>query len=569
MNLVDSQLYRPLKSGQEFERLIPAYKGVGYKFDKKKDNSTTYDTLRFMAQWANKYAYQMSKVAPILKAGTLQQTVNNIYSFLYWHFQYKLDGEMQKLYSPSAAWHFRKTGFDCKTYSILASTILQNLQIPHSFRMIQQAGIMPGEWSHVYVIVPNGNNYYTIDATTHNNKEVSFTKKHDHIMKHIGLAAPFTGYEAFNGLGCACQGTPIKSTGLGSPAVLSNTIKNFHSFLNVLEANGISREVTSRMLAMVKWNIENRIDPNMGEILRKALATTPQQGLGVIESVSSLTAAGGTYGSMSYSIPTTGTVSTMINVAQGSGGWTTELTKGFSIDGKPLTEITSSLKDGVTGVVSGDYGAVLSSVSKLIPIDKTFGAVFANGFDLSCWGSSFSESIAKKDMQVDFPFMQEWSGIYKISNTDNLEKFLTITENYYQDAIDPKRRNYASCTKKGHALVAKAIINFRNETLEQFKNQGFTLVPNGKKTMELPRLPFPGKGSRESDKLWRWASGKGKVTFDTYQVVSPQAAKATQTNGTTGTSTGTNTGAAAEKKSNLSTIVTIGSAIALGAKLLL
>lgn len=209
-SFIDTLLHRQLQSGKEFEGLIPPSKGTQQYFEAENEFSDTYETLEYMALWAYKYAYQIKKVAPLLKGATLSETVENIYKWLYCHFQYKIDGQLQQLYAPSAAWENRVTGFDCKTYSLLASTILQNLSIPHTFRKVKQAGMMPKEWTHVYVIVPTQNNkYLVIDATTHNNKEVSFIEKYDYTMKlkHVGLACPATNEPSFNydALGCSCD----------------------------------------------------------------------------------------------------------------------------------------------------------------------------------------------------------------------------------------------------------------------------------------------------------------------------------------------------------------------------
>lgn len=457
MSTIDTLLYRPLKSGTAYSGLIPAYIGTDHKFDKNSDNSTTYDTLRFMAQWSEKYAYQMKRIAPLLRGKSIEETANNIYQFLYNHFQYKLDGELQNLYSPSAAWHFRKTGFDCKTYSILASTILQNLGITHAFRMVQQAGIMPGEWSHVYVVVPNGEKHAIIDATTHNNKEVSFTKKHDYTMKHRGLASPY-----INGLGCACQGKAITRNGLGSPSVLENTINNFHDFLNELETKGVPREITNRMLDLVKWNVQNGIDPNMREIITKAFLAK-SQGLGAIEPLSTLQSQGLTYSTA----PTGGTITTMQNIASGPGGWTSELTKGFSIDGKPLTEIVGSVKAGVTGVVTGDTGAILKSITSFINIDKTFGAVFANGFNLSCWGSSHTPAETKGWAEKDIPSVYAQTLGNGVTET-NLYNFIDAMNWLYTQSRDwgAKMRD---CSQKALYNYGDAAQKAKNEVLDKLK----------------------------------------------------------------------------------------------------
>ncbi len=348
---INRRLRRNILSGSQYDKLFPSYIGTDYKFEKKSQLSDTYDSLEFMASWVDKYYSQAKKIAPVLKGATLQETVDNIYQFLYKHFQYKLDETVldQKIYAPSAAWHFRKTGFDCKSFSVTASAILTNLSIPHAFRMVIQPdddyfkfGVMP-EWSHVYVIVPAANNkYHVIDATTHDNTEVSFLKKQDRymkVLKHKGLAGP-----QFNGLGCACDGKPISRTGLGNPQVLGFAISNFHQYLNSLESQGISREKTNEMLNMVRANVEAGIDPNIDQVVRRVLLN--QGGLGFIATA---------------------------------------------------TAVASTLGINVPGV--SDIKNILVNLIPTAFIGSTFGAVFANGFDLTCWNASWPPDKVKADIQ--------------------------------------------------------------------------------------------------------------------------------------------------------------------------
>ncbi|MEN2415530.1 hypothetical protein [Flavobacterium mesophilum] len=526
MNPIDVACYRPLKSGKEYEKLIPPYKGIDFSFDKQEDNSNTYDTLRFMAQWSEKYAGQMSKAAPLLKGRTLKETAGNVYKFLYSHFQYKIDEGMQNLYSPSAAWHYRAKGFDCKTYSILASTILQNLQIPHSFRMIQQAGMKAGQWSHVYVVIPNGSAHYIVDATTHDNKEVAFTQKHDYNMKHRGLASP---YVKFNGLGCACQGKPIAHTGLGAPAVFSKTIANFHRFLNDAEEIGIPRNVTNKMLDLVKYNVQNGIDPNMGEILRKALNELPASpALNAPITPYSTAASLSFYGDSRYA--PSGLGAALINT-----GVTTTNTGSSSSGGLKVGGV--NIGSAVSDVASGNYvGAAIGVLKNVLPIEKTFGAVFANGFDLSCWGASYSEQKAKVHVEADMPFILEWSGIYKEPSTANLDRFMYLTQAYINDSKNGQQSKYASCTRKGHALRERTVEELRKNVFEEFKSQNFQLVPAGKKKGAKLPVTLPGYGAGA---VFGWANPD--VEWDSYNVISPKAEPTSGTSSTTTDANGTQT----------------------------
>jgi len=186
------------------------------------DYSDTYDTLEFMAFWTNEYASQFQKVANVLKGKNVLETVKNNYNFLYKHFQYKIDESLQQIYAPSAAWHFRKKGFDCKTFSVLASALLLCQDIEHSFVKVKLPG--SNDWSHVYVQIPYQSSYLIIDATTHDNKEVDFIEKHEFNMKnlkHIGLASPYMDTPFLNldnpSLACPGQTCSCNSGGLSNP----------------------------------------------------------------------------------------------------------------------------------------------------------------------------------------------------------------------------------------------------------------------------------------------------------------------------------------------------------------
>ena len=115
-----------------------------------------------MVQWAKKHAWQTKKLANALKGKTLVETLKNVHRFAYKNFQYKPDSYEQHLESPACAWKKRETGMNCKGYSIIISSILQNLGVPHFFRRVSYR---PGEYSHVFVVVPAGRREYILDAT--------------------------------------------------------------------------------------------------------------------------------------------------------------------------------------------------------------------------------------------------------------------------------------------------------------------------------------------------------------------------------------------------------------------
>ncbi|WP_264550471.1 transglutaminase-like domain-containing protein [Flavobacterium sp. N2820] len=246
--LINTMLYRKLESGSQYSGLIPNYKHVKHSFELPQEFSDTYDTLEYMAYWTNKYANQFQKVANVLKGKNVLETVKNNYTFLYKHFQYKIDESLQQIYAPSAAWHFRKVGFDCKTFSSLASALLLCQDIDHSFVKVKLQG--SNDWGHVYVQIPYQGSYLIIDATTHDNKEVNFHEKHEFNMKnlkHIGLASPYlnTPYLNLDSAALSCPGQACDcSSGLSNPYtypfLTAQPTTPFAVGLNGIDAGSIS-----------------------------------------------------------------------------------------------------------------------------------------------------------------------------------------------------------------------------------------------------------------------------------------------------------------------------------------
>lgn len=192
------RLYRQIKPGKQYETLIP--KSNCKRIDGGKGN-TSY-SVEQMAKVVQKYYDQMAKVAKKLKTSSLKNTCQNIQEFAYWNFQYKLDNGDQLLRSPACSFASRSLGIDCKSYSIIVASILQNLGIKSYFRRVAYSSEKP--YSHVYNIIPKdqktGNldkGHYTIDGTLNLSVETEpyyFTKQ-DKLMEldHFILNAPPKG----------------------------------------------------------------------------------------------------------------------------------------------------------------------------------------------------------------------------------------------------------------------------------------------------------------------------------------------------------------------------------------
>ena len=172
---------RSIKNGDQFGKVIPLPKNRKVFLG----SGDTFTSLLQMRKVIFKTLNETDQLANKLKAGTVPGTVKNIKEFIYWHIQYLQDEADQLLHSPAHTWSIRKTGIDCKSYSIFASSILTNLGIANSLRQIKQIAYNPEYWSHVYVALPNHN--LVIDGTVKYDYEPLFAEKYDEPILEKGL----------------------------------------------------------------------------------------------------------------------------------------------------------------------------------------------------------------------------------------------------------------------------------------------------------------------------------------------------------------------------------------------
>lgn len=186
---------RPVVKSSPYVKLL---KKGACKIEKTTIGDTKHTVLS-LKEAAFNYKSQTINLAKALKAESLEKSVSNIYNFLYTHFQYEADKALQKLRSPECSFNERFTGIDCKSFTLIASTILLNQNTVHFIRRIKQPGYNSANWSHVYVIVPIdqksadlSKGYYVIDGTLHKNKETPYIKKDDVKMslQHQWLNGP-------------------------------------------------------------------------------------------------------------------------------------------------------------------------------------------------------------------------------------------------------------------------------------------------------------------------------------------------------------------------------------------
>lgn len=216
----DILLQRTILYGSEYDALIPKTLCKGTSIG----NGDTDFSLRKMKEVIEKFNFQTEKIAHKFQKPTIEATVAAIKDFVYNHFQYRADTDVQFIRTPSCSWYQRHSGIDCKSYSIIASSILSNLDIPHALRKIKQPGYNPTSWTHVYVVIPDttdNDNYYVIDGTLPEDEEPLFIDFKDlDIMKHEMLNGAADGgnsgqtwEQIYKGIGYAEQATAAGSKG--------------------------------------------------------------------------------------------------------------------------------------------------------------------------------------------------------------------------------------------------------------------------------------------------------------------------------------------------------------------
>ncbi|AVM49321.1 hypothetical protein [Capnocytophaga sp. oral taxon 878] len=182
---INNALYRPVRSGN----LYAAYMPPSDCSSKKLGNGDTSFAIQNMAKTAQKYKHHTRALTlKFFSGGNLSSLCNSLHQFLYWHFQYAIDGEAQLLRSPACSWASRFSGIDCKSYTIFASTVLLNAGITHYMRRIKQEA-NPNGYTHVYIVVPKNqqtaslsSGYYVIDGTINTTQELPYLAKDDVLM---------------------------------------------------------------------------------------------------------------------------------------------------------------------------------------------------------------------------------------------------------------------------------------------------------------------------------------------------------------------------------------------------
>tara|TARA_R110002074_G_scaffold86875_7_gene191855 strand:- start:22450 stop:24387 length:1938 start_codon:yes stop_codon:yes gene_type:complete len=541
---------RPLNDGQQYNRYFqnssckPSYLG----------NNDTAFTVAQMKIWAYKNAKQTKQLSlEVFSGKNLEQTIAAIYGFLYSHIQYEIDGKNQNLKSPACSWATRERGTDCKSYSIFASTILINLGIKHYLRRVKQPGDNADLWTHVYVVVPKNQKslkadrpeqYHVIDATVHQNNEVSFSQKSDTLMTkvslpHYGLqgASPIRMRRTSNrGLaGCNCtpksKPTPVYAipvpvspdrNATTNPLIatigITPTAATPRTTTNTLVRSNTTVAVAPREATATAISIAEEATPRVVTAVAttpKVATTTTATRSGSSSTVYRLKPSGGIKGAETQQksgVATNNWVNAgatlLSSVFSGGAQQNAALTQGtkemrLSAVGQSGT-LSSVIQGG--GMAAAPYTFGISALVALIParwMEKTLGQFFKGGF--KCIGSTWTEAKARQVAEIEAEDLKAQlltvieslptGTIQEIEN--NINAFMKYFYSIRSTERDWLNTSAKDCTRDGLLLLIKTMDAGKQEVISLLKNaitkSGHSLVEKERVTVQYPPEAHTGR----------------------------------------------------------------------------
>ena len=97
-------------------------------------NAMSEDLQQAIIRQHPKAVKQVKGWALKFKGKNDRDTAFRVWRFMRKNFTYKRDKpEKQRIFLPSAALHFRKSGFDCKSFATFAAAIFSSLGIPNGY----------------------------------------------------------------------------------------------------------------------------------------------------------------------------------------------------------------------------------------------------------------------------------------------------------------------------------------------------------------------------------------------------------------------------------------------------
>jgi hypothetical protein len=167
----------------EYLQLVSKPKNVTVEI-KNDGTDQECDTVPFIIKKVLRTVYQVEQLARKLTGPSTFKTLENDWNFVFTHIRYVKDPDnIEAVRDPSRTiWEAKG---DCDCFTVLLGALLLAQQIP--FRIRVAAYDSPGEWSHVYIIVPitreslnERDHYIVVDPVLDSfNDEAPFLNKKD------------------------------------------------------------------------------------------------------------------------------------------------------------------------------------------------------------------------------------------------------------------------------------------------------------------------------------------------------------------------------------------------------
>lgn len=225
--------YRIIQNGSKFNHLFPK---VDFVDEVLIEDGEVDDTVELMIKVVGTYLNDTKELAKQLKQKSDAKTCEAIWNFIYTYIQYKLDKKgLEQLRRPARAWAERETGVDCDCMSIFTSSVLTNLNVPHSFRITRYSEL---HWQHVYVVAHLTTGDYIIDGViSAPNYEKPFTEKIDFPMNLNGIKVAVLHGTESNDHYNAVFAPELSGLGNSSNSELDNLYQHLITTRNAISQN--------------------------------------------------------------------------------------------------------------------------------------------------------------------------------------------------------------------------------------------------------------------------------------------------------------------------------------------
>lgn len=163
---------RPVSPLADYVHLIPPA-SLLKRTDPEVLYGTTGETALLIRDLAKKYKWHTTRLAKRLRGRDLNETLGNIYRFVYTHVGYEKDSPTREEVRLPLRTLYDQKG-DCDCYATLIASMLENLGIKYKVRL---AGYHNRDYfQHVYIVVPTravARGYYVVDPVVegYNNEE--------------------------------------------------------------------------------------------------------------------------------------------------------------------------------------------------------------------------------------------------------------------------------------------------------------------------------------------------------------------------------------------------------------